>query len=84
VSSAGARRSDGGGGGVLEVQGRKKSKKLIEFYRGAARRGHRAPRAYTRARDVCAAIRARDTCVFTIGCRYLRRHSRCDGVINGN
>lgn len=26
----------------------------------------------------------RDTCVFTIGCRYLRRHFRCDGVINGN
>jgi len=55
----------------------KKSKKLIEFYRGAV-----LPlRVHVPA---CVRRDPRDTCVFTIGCRYLRRHFRCDGVINGN
>lgn len=55
----------------------KKSKKLIEFYRGAV-----LPlRVHV---STCVRRDPRDTCVFTIGCRYLRRHFRCDGVINGN
>lgn len=55
----------------------KKSKKLIEFYHGSVLplRVHVA---------ACVRRDPRDTCVFTIGCRYLRRHFRCDGVINGN
>lgn len=81
-SKRGTKEGEKGRGKGWNAWGREKKKQEVDWILHSCAVCY--PPVYTCTRAPSRVCDPRDTCVFTIGCRYLRRHFRCDGVINGN